>query len=237
MESNPNPEALPPPSPPSGERAGVRGPRTTDPSAPDTPAATPSSVLRTPSPPLGEKEGLRGKAPQYGKHRTRSDSARSFARQLRQNSTDAEKGLWRLLRDRRFAEFKFRRQYACGIYFLDFFCAAAKLAVEMDGGGHGFPDQRAKDEARNRFLAERGIRVLRFWNHQLRDEPESVRFEIWHALMERTGRSEEIAGFLPKPAPSPQPSPPMGAREPEQRTPRRSPLPPGGEDQGEGDTR
>ena len=100
----------------------------------------------------------------------------------------------------------------------------------MDGGGHGFPDQRAKDAARNRFLTERGVHVLRFWNHQVRDEPESVRFEIWHALMDRTGRSEEIGGFLPKPSPSPPPSPPMGARESEPRPPCRSPLPLGGED-------
>ena len=64
----------------------------------------------------------------------------------------------------------------------------AKLAVELDGGGHGFPDQRARDEKRNRFLSEQGIKVLRFWNHQLRDELEAVRFEIWHALMERTGQ-------------------------------------------------
>ena len=55
--------------------------------------------------------------------------------------------------------------------------------------------------------------MLRFWNHQLRGELEAVRFEIWHALMERTGRKEQIAGYLPKPAPSPQPSPPMGERE------------------------
>lgn len=147
-----------------------------------------------------------------GKHRTRSAAARDFARQLRKESTDAEKRLWRLLRDRRFSEFKFRRQYPCGIYFLDFYCTVAKLAVELDGGGHGFPDQRARDEARNRFLARQGIQVLRFWNHQVREELEAVRFEIWHALMERTRCTGAIAGFLPKPAPSPQPSPPMGAR-------------------------
>jgi very-short-patch-repair endonuclease len=132
--------------------------------------------------------------PQYGKHRTRTTAARDFARSLRKNATDAEKRLWRLLRDRRFAEFKFRRQYSCGIYYLDFHCAVAKLAVELDGGGHGFPDQRAKDEKRNQFLAQQGIKVLRFWNHQLRGELEAVRFEIWHALMERTGRKGEIAG-------------------------------------------
>jgi hypothetical protein len=42
-----------------------------------------------------------------------------------------------------------------------------------------------------------GIKVLRFWNHQLRGELEAVRFEIWHALLERTGRTEELAGWLP----------------------------------------
>jgi len=186
-----------------------------------------------PSPPSGERVRVRGPAPQYGKHRTRTAAALTFARQLRTKSTDAEKRLWRLLRDRRFNEFKFRRQYACGIYFLDFYCTVAKLAVELDGGGHGFPDQRTRDEKRNEFLTRLGIKVLRFWNHQMRGELEAVRFEIWHALMERTGRKEEIAGYLPKPAPSPQPSPPMGEREPAPTS--LSPI--GGEGQGEGDAR
>ena len=85
-----------------------------------------------PSPPSGERvrvRGQHGQVPQYGKHRTRTTAARDFARSLRKNATDAEKRLWRLLRDRRFAEFKFRRQYACGIYYLDFHCAVAKLAI------------------------------------------------------------------------------------------------------------
>ena len=79
-----------------------------------------------------------------------------------------------------------------------------------------------------RFLTQQGIKVLRFWNHQLRGELEAVRFEIWHALMERTGRAEEITGYLPKPAPSPQPSPPMRERESERRTRHVSPRPPWG---------
>src|SRR5437879_11851273 len=86
----------------------------------------------------------------------------------------------------------------------------AKLAVELDGDGHGFPDQRARDEKRNQFLAQQGIKVLRFWNHQMRGELEAVRFEIWHAVMERTGRTEEIAGCLPKPGPPPPNPPPPG---------------------------
>ncbi len=155
---------------------------------------------------------------QQGKHRNRTTAARNFARYLRKESTDTEKRLWQLLRDRRFAAYKFRRQYPHGIYFLDFYCTKSKLAVELDGGGHGFPDQRARDERRNQFLAGQGIKVLRFWNHQLRGELEAVRFEIWYELMERTGRADEIASCLPKPAPSPQPSPPMGERESKRRT-------------------
>ncbi len=174
---------------------------------------------KLPSPPSGERDRVRGhlpanqrsvnetavtkekyQPPDYGKHRTCTPTTRTFARQLRKSSTDAEKRLWRLLRGRHFNQFKFRRQYACGNYFLDFYCTLAKLAVELDGGGHGFPDQRTKDEKRNRFLADQGIRVLRFWNHQVRNEIESVRFEIWYALMERTGRKQEIADYLPKPA-------------------------------------
>src|SRR2546428_5053875 len=140
-----------------------------------------------------------------GARRTRTPEAREFSRRLRQKSTDAEKRLWRLLRDRRFNDFKFRRQYPCGSYFLDFYCAQTSLAVELDGGRHGFPEQRTKDQERNRFLAAQGIKVLRFWNHQLRKELASVRCEIWYSLMERAGRTAEIAALLPKPPhPSPQ---------------------------------
>jgi len=156
-----------------------------------TPPATRQAASLSPA--EGERVRVRGQ------RRTRTPEARDFPRHLRRGSTDAEKRLWRLLRDRRFAEFKFRRQYPCGICFLDFFCVAARLAVELDGGGHGFPDQRARDQKRNHFLAEQGIRVLRFWNHQVRRETESIRFEIWHSLMERTGRSAELEGFLARP--------------------------------------
>src|SRR5437773_11752489 len=164
-----------------------------------------------PSPPSGERvrvRGQRGKLPQYGKHRSRTTAARDFARQLRKKSTDAENRLWRLLRDHRFNDFKFRRQYPCGIYSLDFYCTVAKLAVELDGGGHGFPDQQARDEKRNQFLSRQGSKVLRFWNHQLRGELEAVRFEIWHALMETTGRNEDTAGSFPTPVPPPPRPPP-----------------------------
>jgi len=176
------------------------------------------------SPGSGERVRVRGRAPQYGKHRTRTAAARDFARQLRARSTDAEKRLWRLFRNHRFNQFKFRRQYPCGIYVLDFYCTVAKLAVELDGGGHGFPDQRARDEKRNRFLAEQGIKVLRFWNHQLRGELEAVRFEIWHSLMERRGARGRDRRLLAQACPlTPTLSPDggEGVGAPNTRTPRR----------------
>ena len=247
------------PSPPSGERARVRGRAQVARQTYESPESQPAKVstgptsnaARTaarpspspqPSPPVGEREKKPVRFEHPGKHRTRTDDARDFARHLRQESTPSEKRLWRLLRDRHFSEFKFRRQYACGPYFLDFHCTLAQLAVELDGGHHGFPDERARDEERNRFLATKDIKVLRFWNHQLRGELESVRFEIWYALMERTGQTAELVQFKARPAeaygqelsaeargraglnsstlsewvrpsPSPRPSPPMGERE------------------------
>jgi very-short-patch-repair endonuclease len=172
------------------------------------------SKIPIPSPPSGERVRVRGL------RRTRTAEARDFARHLRKKSTDTEQRLWRLLRDRRFEDFKFRRQHPYGIYFLDFYCTHAKLAVELDGGGHDFPDQRARDDVRNQFLESKGIKVLRFWNHQLRGELEAIRFEIWHELMVRMGRIDEIAGFLPKPAtPHPNPLPSKGEREPDTASP------------------
>ncbi|HEY1173631.1 MAG TPA: DUF559 domain-containing protein [Verrucomicrobiae bacterium] len=110
--------------------------------------------------------------------------------------TDAEKQLWRLSRDRRFNEFKFRRQYACGNYFLDFYCPDARLAVELDGSSHGFPGQQMKDVVRDEYLASQGIKVMRFWNNQLGKELDTIRETIWYELMERTGRTKEIAHYL-----------------------------------------
>ena len=93
--------------------------------------------------------------------------------------------MWSWLRDRRFAEYKFRRQHPFGPHVLDFFCLEAGLNIELDGSGHGFPERRAKDEARDTWLEERGVRVLRFWNSRLRRDRESIRQTIWEVLQVR----------------------------------------------------
>src|SRR2546422_360964 len=107
------------------------------------------------------------------------------ARILRKKETWAEKLLWRWLRDRRFNNYKFRRQHPVGIYYLDFFCEQARLAVELDGFAHGHPDQRRHDTEREGFLTSQGIKALRFWNSSLRRDAQSIRDTIFRELQER----------------------------------------------------
>jgi very-short-patch-repair endonuclease len=111
----------------------------------------------------------------------------SNARRLRREQTQEEKQLWRSLRAGRFAGFKFRRQHPAGHYVLDFYCPNARLAVELDGFGHGHPVQRDHDLKRDQWLDQEGIEVLGYWNHQWRRNQAGILLEIWRALHRRTG--------------------------------------------------
>jgi very-short-patch-repair endonuclease len=99
---------------------------------------------------------------------------RDRSRQLRRDSTDAERVLWRLLRDRRLAGKKFRRQHEFGPYILDFFCAARSLAIEIDGEQHLTPEGLRKDEARTRYVAAQGVHLVRFNNVEVLQQQEAV---------------------------------------------------------------
>jgi very-short-patch-repair endonuclease len=109
------------------------------------------------------------------------------ARRLRREKTAEEKQLWLALRASRFAGFKFRREHPLGPCFLDFYCPAAKLSVELDGFHHGLPGQQQHDSERKTYLETQGIEELRFWNHQWQKNREGVLLEIWNALHQRTG--------------------------------------------------
>jgi very-short-patch-repair endonuclease len=107
------------------------------------------------------------------------------ARRFRREATDAEDLLWEMLRDRRFGGFKFRRQVPVPPYVLDFYCVAARTAVELDGGQHAQIAHARADEARSALLAKRGIRVLRFWNDEVLRNPEAIAEALWAALEDR----------------------------------------------------
>ena len=96
------------------------------------------------------------------------------ARELRRALTPAERILWKRLRDRRFGQWKFRRQYECDLFVLDFYCPSRKLVVEVDGPVHADPDQAIQDDLRTERLAAHGYRVVRFTNEEVFDDLSTV---------------------------------------------------------------
>ena len=102
------------------------------------------------------------------------------AKQLRRNQTDAERNLWKYLRDRRLEGYKFRRQRPLGRYIVDLICLEEKLIVEVDGGQHS--GQQMYDSERDEWLESQGYRVLRLWNNQVLNEIEAVKEAILATL-------------------------------------------------------
>jgi len=90
-----------------------------------------------------------------------SSNAVKRARQLRKRMSLPEVMLWKGLRGREAGKPVFRRQHPIGPYVLDFFCARARLCVEIDGGGHGFGDRPQADLRRDAYLRSLGICVIR----------------------------------------------------------------------------
>jgi very-short-patch-repair endonuclease len=107
-----------------------------------------------------------------------------IARNLRIRESWGERVMWAWLRNRRFSDYKFRRQHPAGPYVLDFFCHETKLNIEVDGFQHGLPDNQAADAKRDQFLAAQGIKVLRFWSSQLKRNKEMICNTIWQTLQE-----------------------------------------------------
>ncbi len=82
------------------------------------------------------------------------------AKRLRRELSLPEALLWRELRGSP-AGLRFRKQHPAGVYVLDFFCARANLAIEIDGIVHDMGDRPAQDMRRDAWLAEHRIEVLR----------------------------------------------------------------------------
>ena len=109
---------------------------------------------------------------------------RERARELRSQMTEAERKLWARLRAKKIAGVRFRRQETIGPYITDFYCAAAKLIVELDGEQHGNDKNLAYDAARTRWMNDNGYRVLRLSNHDVLRQPELAIESIWGAIIE-----------------------------------------------------
>jgi very-short-patch-repair endonuclease len=123
-----------------------------------------------------------GFAPQAPSHRPVAKRIRSFAKSMRREPTDAEATMWRLLRDRRLAVFKFRRQVPFQSFILDFVCFEKRLIIEIDGSQHA---SSARDAARDAVLTTEGFRIERYWNNDVLQRPLAVLEDILAKLAER----------------------------------------------------
>ena len=85
-----------------------------------------------------------------------------LAKELRKNMTPWERKLW--YEYLRFYPIRFQRQKSIGNYIADFYCAKAKLIIELDGGGHYTPEQAEKDDLRTKDLSSMDLTVLRICN-------------------------------------------------------------------------
>jgi very-short-patch-repair endonuclease len=83
------------------------------------------------------------------------------ARAFRRGMNLPEVVLWQALRQRRLGGLRVRRQHPIGPYILDFYCPAARLAIEVDGFAHDTASRARHDERRRVWLADRGIKVCR----------------------------------------------------------------------------
>ena len=116
-----------------------------------------------------------------------SDSGRRNAKRLRKAMTPPEINLWLALRQND-AGLRFRRQHATDDYVLDFYCAPARLAIEVDGEAHSRGDRPQRDATRDARLAARNTQVLRYSANDVLSNLEGVVREIMRLALERRDR-------------------------------------------------
>ena len=122
-----------------------------------------------------------GFVPQTPNHRPTAKRVRNFAKKMRREPTDAEAAMWRLLRDRRLALFKFRRQVPFQNFILDFVCFDQRIVIEIDGSQHASSE---RDAARDAVLTSENFRVSRYWNNDVLQRPSEVLEDILAKLAE-----------------------------------------------------
>jgi very-short-patch-repair endonuclease len=99
---------------------------------------------------------------------------KSLRKKLRYQLTPAEATLWKLIKGNQLDGRKFRRQQSIGPYILDFYCPEEKIGIELDGESHDNADQSNRDNQREEWLIQQGIRILRFENKSVFESTDSV---------------------------------------------------------------
>lgn len=107
------------------------------------------------------------------------------ARKLRREMTPWERKLWYCYLSKH-AEVRFYRQKPIGSYIVDFYCPKASLVIELDGGGHYEPEQKAKDAERTNLLEREGLEIVRFCNRDIDNNFRGVCAVIDQKIYERS---------------------------------------------------
>ena len=115
---------------------------------------------------------------------------KEFAERHRNNPTQAEEVLWNLVRGKKLAGYKFRRQHIIGNYIADLVCLDKLLVIEIDGLIHQLPENKESDEIRTTWLKEQGFEVLRITNSQVINNTDETLELISAALKSRTSQKE-----------------------------------------------
>jgi very-short-patch-repair endonuclease len=121
-----------------------------------------------------------------GSRFSRTPKMTARARRLREGVTDAEQKLWRALRRNQLNGLNFRRQHPIGPYTLDFDCSKIRLGIGIDGGQHNSDVEIRKDTERSKWLASKGVAIIRFWNNDTLGNTEGVLAEIARVAQERS---------------------------------------------------
>ena len=116
----------------------------------------------------------------------------ALAQDLRKNMTKEEKKLWYQFLKKYPVQFK--RQVTCGKYILDFYCPKAKIAIEIDGSYHQISTISENDKARDEYLKSVGTYVIRFPNHDIRQDFNQVCKQIDFAVQNSIISTSQLDG-------------------------------------------
>ncbi len=123
--------------------------------------------------------------PPFAQTYTRTElwgALKPLARQMRHEPTPAENALWERIRNRKVSGFKFRGQHPIDRFIVDFYCAEARLVIEVDGVIHDYtPDE---DALRQAFIESLDLHVLRFTNGAVLQQTDGVIERIAEVLQE-----------------------------------------------------
>lgn len=115
-----------------------------------------------------------------------------LARQMRHEPTTAEDRLWERIRNRRVNNLKFRRQHAIERFIVDFYCAEARLIIEVDGEVHQYSQE--EDAVRQEYLEGLGLKVIRFTNNEIANQLEDSVQKIVRSINKNPSTFEEGPG-------------------------------------------